>query len=423
VRNLLEELPPEVDRHDLRLLLDARIGGPGQYDGESANRLYLPLAGAACQVILVYDEGKLRTIERGPAFDEGAWRALVEEVMTSLLGGPLQVGRDVSFSSYRVEGWWRGDKSKIQILPPPETAPRASELMGQHPFILEFPLQVTNMWPITNSRRRREHRGYTLLLNILLQGQTNVLSRQSQYFWASVHRPPRRWQFNWLRRKLGLRVQGSAPFDILWVQEFFYLENMEVVRKAFSDSTAPVIQLVPANTYYAQFGHDGGPLKAPSDLDTSIFSYQSLSKEHRDKFDRALFWMDLASRHWNTSASSSFAALVSAAEALTTRPNAHKVACPECNGDIQHEVPGATERFRSFFETFAPGQSLRKRRTEMYTLRSGILHGSRLMEWDIGRAIGWDPPYANEDQLHRELWGLVQLAIRNWLKAAAAGEV
>ena len=59
----------------------------------------------------------------------------------------------------------------------------------------------------------------------------------------------------------------------------------------------------------------------------------------------------------------------------------------------------------------------------MYTLRSGILHGSRLMEWDIGRAIGWDPPYANEDQLHRELWGLVQLAIRNWLKAAAAGEV
>ena len=125
--------------------------------------------------------------------------------------------------------------------------------------------------------------------------------------------------------------------------------------------------------------------------------------------------MDLASRYWNTSASSSFAALVSAVEALTTRGTTHKAACSEC-GPITHEVPGATERFRQFFEHYTSGQSLRKRRTEMYDLRSGILHGSKLMAWDVGRSMGWDPPFANEYQMHQELWNLTQLAIRNWLK-------
>jgi hypothetical protein len=42
--NLLRPSWGQLDLHELRILLDARIGGPGQYDGRAANpdRFYLP---------------------------------------------------------------------------------------------------------------------------------------------------------------------------------------------------------------------------------------------------------------------------------------------------------------------------------------------------------------------------------------------
>jgi hypothetical protein len=126
----------------------------------------------------------------------------------------------------------------------------------------------------------------------------------------------------------------------------------------------------------------------------------------------------MASRKWTISVSSSFASLVSAVESLTDRGTTHRVFCEQCQDDRSHEVPGATERFRSFFETYAPGAALRKRRTQMYEFRSGILHGSDLMQMDQDLAFGLDPPDWNERKLHSELWSITRLALRNWLASA-----
>jgi hypothetical protein len=157
-------------------------------------------------------------------------------------------------------------------------------------------------------------------------------------------------------------------------------------------------------------------LRVRSDLDQSICCYTALSGPNRAKFDRATFWFDMASRQWNTSVSTSFAALVSAIEALTERGDIHQFKCPTCGKPAQHEVPGATRRFKDFFDTYAPDAALAKRRDDMYSLRSGILHGSKLMQLDQDLAFGWDPPWWNERELHEELWGLTRVAVRNWLK-------
>ena len=170
------------------------------------------------------------------------------------------------------------------------------------------------------------------------------------------------------------------------------------------------------NEYYANPGHDGNSLRVPNDLDKSICCYRDLSEANRAKIDRAMFWTDMASRHWDTSFSSSFASLVSAVEALTKRGITHRVYCNKCDKDVPHDLQGPTELFRSFFETYAPGRSLTKRRKQMYDLRSGILHGSALMQMDEDLAFGWDPPGLNERELHDELWGITRLALRNWLK-------
>jgi hypothetical protein len=98
----------------------------------------------------------------------------------------------------------------------------------------------------------------------------------------------------------------------------------------------------------------------------------------------------MASRQWEDSMSASYASLVSAAEALTPEHGTkHSVYCDKCGENRTHDVPGATEKFRSFFEKYTPDTGLRKRRSKMYGLRSKILHGSDLMQLDQGRAIGW----------------------------------
>jgi hypothetical protein len=69
-------------------------------------------------------------------------------------------------------------------------------------------------------------------------------------------------------------------------------------------------------------------LRLPTDLDAQICGYIELSPDHREKFDRALFWLDMSARQWTASVSAAFAALVSAIEALTERGDRHHFNCP-----------------------------------------------------------------------------------------------
>jgi hypothetical protein len=402
--NLLRETWANLDSHELRLLLDKRIGGPGQFDDRHANpnKFYLPLARASCRVALTFRDKKIVAVEPGPAFDAAEWQKIADEIESAILVGAPKVGREYSFSSFRVPGSWRGVRSGVQIIPPSPQAPRAPVEMAAHPFIVEFPINGTpnDLWPITNHRRIREHRRLTLLLDVLLTARVSFEPRRSEHYWAHIP-----------------AAEGSGGNgESRWLQQYFWAPLGAPVTDALSPASAERLAEVEPEAYYTNVGHDGNPLRVPADLDESLCRYRDLSGLNRSKFDRAAFWMDMASRQWTISLSSSFASLVSAVESLTDRGITHRVYCEQCQADRSHEVPGATERFRSFFETYAPGAALRKRRTQMYELRSGILHGSDLMQMDQDLAFGWDPPGWNERELHRELWSITRLALRNWLR-------
>ncbi len=391
--NLISAEWKSLDQGELRLLLDKRIGGPGQYSGrkDDPDKLYLPLAGSSCRIKLTFRDKKISAVERGPAFDVAEWKQICEEIEKSILSGARKVGREYSFSSFRVLGSWHGIRSGVQILVPPEDAPRAPVEIADHPFILEFPVKASDQEWVTNHRRIREHRRLTLLLNVLLRGHTRFQSSRVEHCWASVP-------------------------EIKWVQPSFFAKLGPLVTDAVSPTTGQRLEEVEPGEYYTNVGHDGKGLRVPSDLDHSICLYFQLSPPNLTKFDRALFWMDVSSRQWTISISSSFASLVSAVESLTERGTTHKVYCEKCKSKSQHDVPGATERFRAFFEKYAPGAALSSRRSEMYALRSKILHGSDLMQLDQDLAFGWDPPGWNERELYYELWALTRIALRNWLK-------
>jgi hypothetical protein len=186
--NLLRNTWGALDQADLRLLLKERIGQLGQYDGEE-NVIHLPLARETCRVSLTYKGSKIVAIEPGAAFDRQEWDRICAEIEGSILKGPRMIGREFSFSTHRVDGGWRGERSRVQILPPPEGAPLTHE-GAENPFVLEFPIQDAGVWPttnyaITNQRRRREHQKLTLLLNLLLIGTTKFLRERPRHFWPT----------------------------------------------------------------------------------------------------------------------------------------------------------------------------------------------------------------------------------------------
>jgi hypothetical protein len=414
--NLLRETWANLDSQELRLLLNKRIGGTGQFDGIEANpnKFYLPLARESCRVVLTYKDKKIAAVEPGPAFDAAEWKKIAEEIENAILVGPPKVGREYSFSSFRVPGSWRGSRSGVQILPPPPEAPKAANT-GANPFILEFPIisAPDDLSVITNHRRRREHRRLTLLLNILLTARISFEPSRSEHFWA--HIPPAEDTGGIWRKIFCARLGGNG--ESRWLQRFFYAPLGPIVCDALSPPpAAEKLAEVESEAYYANVGNDGNPLRIPADLDDSLCCYLELSETNRSKFDRAAFWVDVASRQWTISVSASFASLVSAIEALTDRGTTHWVHCEQCKADRSHEVPGATEKFQSFFVNYAPGPALRKRRREMYKLRSGILHGSDLMQLDQDLAFGFDPWDFNESEIQRDLSSITRIAIRNWLK-------
>jgi hypothetical protein len=380
---------------DLRLFLQERIGHPGQYDGDDPNVIYLPLAREKCLVSLTFKGSKIVAIEPGAAFDPAEWDRICAELETSILTGPKKVGREFSFSTFVVEGWWCGIRSGVQILPPPEDAPRAHEL-ADNPFILEFPIQEAGLWSITNHRRRREHRRVTLLLNLLLAGTTKFLPDRPRHFWACV-------QF------------GAQP-EIKWVQECYFAKLGQAVLNELSPPIGQKLEELESDRYYEEARHDGRGLCVPHDLDDLICRYKILLPGLQAKFDRATYWLSMARRQWEDSMSAAYASLVSAAEALTEESSKHNVYCEECKKNRSHDVPGATEKFRSFFERYAPGGPLKERRSKMYALRSKILHGSDLMQLDQGLAFGWDPPWLQQQEMNTELWTLMRIAARNWLR-------
>ena len=85
------------------------------------------------------------------------------------------------------------------------------------------------------------------------------------------------------------------------MQEFYFAKLGEAVTSEFSTPTGDKLEEVASDEYYTVVGHDGLGLRVPDDLDESICRYQNLSSPLRAKFDRATYWMSMASRQWEDS--------------------------------------------------------------------------------------------------------------------------
>jgi hypothetical protein len=390
-QNLLRKNWKDVPSDELTFILQELTGGRGQYRDRVKNprKFYLPLWGESCKLELTYSKRTIEKILPGPAFDRADWDRVVHEIQSQ---GQTKIGRDISFSSFRVRGSWRGERSGVQILPLPASPPDTPE-SAEHPFVLEFPVRVSDVWRITDYRRRREHRRMTGLLNILLAGNTSALPQRTRNSWAI------------------LREEGDQHPKTRWVQEGFFTDFGDLVSDHLSTESGDRIEQVESAVYFDEVVHDGRNLQVPTDLDDSIRLYLQLPRIDRQRFDKASFWIDMAFRQWTISLSACFASLVTAVEALAKHSENPRGLPPS----------GPTKRFKDFIKTYSFDTSA-KEREAMYGLRSDILHGDDLMMMDENAHLNWSPPDEIERNLLDRLWRLTRIAARNWLRATGDPE-
>jgi hypothetical protein len=399
---MIRDIPKKFDNHEFRLALEHYFGGPGQFFNrkEEPAKFGIPLADSTCKAVITFNKKGIESVERGPSCSPEEWESTFRSLVKSTNEGPVEVGREISFSSYRVNGAWRGEKTCVQILPPPPEAPLAPVEGAEHPFLLEFPVKKSDVWRLTNHRRIREHRFWTNALNLFLIGRTNFHAENSRHCWATVE------------------IDGKS--QIRWVQPFYFAKIGKSIHEHLSNGNFSKLESLNPVEYYDIFGIDGKELRVPMDLDDSLYKVLHLKKENKEKFVRASFWMELSSRQWYDSLSASFSSLVISIEALTERGANHKSYCDDCKATVNHEAPGAAQRFRDFFEVYAPGSLLEETRSKMYSMRSKILHGSDLMLQDQGQSFGWDPPSQNQRDMIFQLSKLSKVAIRNWVSKTSA---
>jgi hypothetical protein len=190
--------------------------------------------------------------------------------------------------------------------------------------------------------------------------------------------------------------------------------GVSVSNDDFTDnSKAPPISRIPADEYYSAQGLALGALLLPDSFQLSLDSASQLPPESYAKLFIALTFFAMSASVWSVSRSASYASLVAAVEALL--PEDSQQRCQSC-GQRLYQI---SKRFRDFLTTYAPGEEKASERKvlqhALYELRSGLTHGSKILQADLEPWKFQDRRGQVEDDLHRKLASLVRLAIMNWL--------
>ena len=250
--NLFLKTWENLDSNELRLLFNEKIGGAGQVNGgiTEGAPFYLPMADDTCQIILKFKEKKIHSITQGKAFDGKIWSEISKQIDDLVNGGQSKVGRQISFSTKPVDGYWRGSNSNIQICPPPQHAPMPNELYAENPFVLEFPLKQCGIDRIDNYRLSREHRRYIRVLNVILLSHIQFLGMRQKKYWAQL------WP----------QDGSKGGIEHRWVQNAYFTDIGEVVRDDHSFCSEQHAKVFNSSEYYLPQTFHGDFLSVPDNL-------------------------------------------------------------------------------------------------------------------------------------------------------------
>jgi hypothetical protein len=123
----------------------------------------------------------------------------------------------------------------------------------------------------------------------------------------------------------------------------------------------------------------------------------------------------MASQLAKVSVSASFSALFSAVLSLANRANQ---GASLSNGKEQTKSNRADldKQLSLFLSRYASGDIEAHQIDELCQLHLNVLGGTELLRLDQDLALGFDPPWWHERELHSDFWRATKTSVRNWLR-------
>lgn len=343
------------------------------------------------------DDDEIAHIEAGPSLRLDDIPQVVDKITRFLLTATeSHIGQVVLFAPLATTKWFRY-RDVFQILPVPAEAPRPPFLMGDHPLLLQYKVEGSEDQVISMIRRQRIGRELELLCTALTTYVHGGIGNISRHHWVLTN------------------IENPSEWQSAFLQEMYTWPGANAITQGYGDvSGIDPMDLTPAATYNARIGISAGQvLDLPDNFELLLDTYFASARDDRDRFIRASYWFQYSQRVSNISRSGAFTAYVSAIEALmpTNRP---EMTCSECKRPIGI---GPTRQFVEFVEQYVPGSGhLAKQRRNLYSLRSALSHGGKLLHRD---RHGWggsltSASLSNWDD-ERAMWQVVRLVLVNWL--------
>ena len=334
-------------------------------------------------------------IKTGPglkAEDIGQLRQAIHEKLVE--SQERFVAAHVFFSSHPVNGSYRCSDPELQLLSAPDAAPRPPYMVGEHPFVVEFPCTRSVDVMIAARRRMALVKRWSHVLNVVLAARISPLDNRARWSWVLV--------------------DAESPQDVRFAQHSYALPDFQHERLDFSRALDPLTEAPHDDYYVSQPALYGNQFTIPDSLTRTLNRIFHLPNEAQRRFFRAAHWFFTANAIWQDSASAAFISTIAALESLIPRPTPGPK-CPDCGRDTG---PGPTRLFRTFLDTYVPSsQRMRKVADLLYTVRSNLAHGEDMLLSDAEPFGRFDTAWLREFETVQDLYQVSRIAIINWLYA------
>jgi hypothetical protein len=387
----------KVDVGELMDIIGRHFGGSAQFN---ETEVCFPGDEHNFAVKVVYNSGGVSGIVPGPALTDEQVKTIRQQVETELLApAARRVSTSVLFAAVPVRGWFRY-RDLFQIRPMPATAPQPQQLLGDHPFLLEFTYNASPSGLINIGRRNTQLRQLELLLVGLLPRVNGGIGTAAQKRWT-IKEP-----------------KAGEEWKSEYLQDGYFTPELPGEGDVFSttDDILPMPAMAAAD-YYVRSGISGGEqLDVPDGFAELLDRFFALPGKEQDRFLRACYWLREAGRTFAGSRSAAFTSLISAVEALMPPEGGPQTKCTACGRPLGM---GPTQRFVDFVDRFAPqAPDATRDRREFYRIRSKLSHGGTLLFSD--HHVWWNsliPERSAEWSDSQAAWQLVRAVLVNWLSA------
>jgi hypothetical protein len=297
--------------------------------------------------------------------------------------------RPVWFSSLPLTGYWRY-RDEWQIVQVPEDAPKPQFMMGGHPFLMEVRGVRTGDSLVDFVRAERRLWELQLILSLVLaQVEISPNERSPTHAWVYVGGGSEpRSEF----RQRGYVIPTPTAPEI----DFTPVDGLDPIRTINDED------------YFSEWNVTADfQLDVPAVLPTVFDRYAAADATVKDTFLRACYWLSRSRPAARLSMSMAYISVINSIEALM--PDAERDPCPECGRD---RAPGPTARFRELVERYAHGI---EGVSQLYALRSKLVHGRRILDLDLPTAWGTlDPDELEQSHQHGRARRIATGVILDW---------